>query len=865
MADSDKKRGPWYDTVPIVEYPGTGLENWFYYSDSPRKVLANRDAAGKPVAPPMTEEEQSRKPDWYNPEVLPPIRGMAKVAGPVTRIVEEVLGLSAEELPRVANPIRAFHGSPHDFDAFDTSRIGTGEGAQAYGHGLYFAENEGVAKAYRDNLSDQFSMSPPTAIQQTIKGHPRYGDLNVLDQMQLEDLAHERDLYDSFLHTVRENREGFDKPGLAMQIARDADQTLTRGPGKMYEVALHADPAQFLDWDRPLSEQSEHVQGAINPIIKSAREYADLNDLRDIESATDQLYEDPNGLPGSDIHGTLLDLYNHEHAAKLLRDAGIPGIRYLDKGSRAEGKGTYNYVIFDPRIIQILRKYGIAGPIVAGGVLVSESDYAKAMESIPKSAESDVPKAKPMAEDTEDVKQVSEDLLDRIAAASRQTGAGPIGKTQIAVPPRHLKSPFDPVPGETLPNMVRGLGQALGTPLNTQPAKTDQERWERMLFGPSMALGGPETGAMLKPIIGKVLQAVKRNPQTIKTLLSALGIGAASTTGGGAQNIPAVTPQNQDAETILLNEIKALQQQIDTAPETTTRKFRSGGERTTGGEKLLGYQKEKAQKQEQLAAVRARKAADAKEQAFKDLPFEQKNPAWEPGILALSTALGTLPGGRYAAQLARQGKELTHGRSLGNAAISSLLGIPEGAVSAFVPEVLDLSMGTPKAQERAEQNLTSSKWWATHPLAETGAAMGLSGLGAKLGNETVAAILGGSKASPSARTLQRIMASEPAATNLPAVTPPKPDLFAAMKNIPPAKPAPIPDIEFNEASGRYHHRTGGFAGPLDVARYRAANPGAPEQRAAVRKAKVTAPTPDEIVLTPEQVQRVIDQVGKVKK
>ncbi|MGL4556087.1 MAG: hypothetical protein ACRCV5_01190, partial [Afipia sp.] len=50
--------------------------------------------------------------------------------------------------------IRAFHGSPHDFDRFDVSKIGTGEGAQAYGHGLYFAESEGVAKSYRDKLQD---------------------------------------------------------------------------------------------------------------------------------------------------------------------------------------------------------------------------------------------------------------------------------------------------------------------------------------------------------------------------------------------------------------------------------------------------------------------------------------------------------------------------------------------------------------------------------------------------------------------------------------------------------------------------------------------------------------------------------------
>src|SRR5262245_18137051 len=49
--------------------------------------------------------------------------------------------------------IRAFHGSPYNFSRFDSSKIGTGEGAQVYGHGLYFAENEGVARAYRDKLA----------------------------------------------------------------------------------------------------------------------------------------------------------------------------------------------------------------------------------------------------------------------------------------------------------------------------------------------------------------------------------------------------------------------------------------------------------------------------------------------------------------------------------------------------------------------------------------------------------------------------------------------------------------------------------------------------------------------------------------
>src|SRR6185369_5582589 len=59
--------------------------------------------------------------------------------------------------PATMNPQRGaivYHGSPHSFDAFDMSKIGTGEGAQAYGHGLYFAESPGVAKEYQSRLAN---------------------------------------------------------------------------------------------------------------------------------------------------------------------------------------------------------------------------------------------------------------------------------------------------------------------------------------------------------------------------------------------------------------------------------------------------------------------------------------------------------------------------------------------------------------------------------------------------------------------------------------------------------------------------------------------------------------------------------------
>jgi hypothetical protein len=65
-------------------------------------------------------------------------------------------------------------------------------------------------------------------------------------------------------------------------------------------------------------------------------------------------------------------------ATDRLREAGIPGIRYLDAGSRGAGDGTRNFVIFDENLIDIVRKYGIAGAAAMLGA--SQADVAQAMQ-----------------------------------------------------------------------------------------------------------------------------------------------------------------------------------------------------------------------------------------------------------------------------------------------------------------------------------------------------------------------------------------------------------------------------------------------------------------------------------------------------
>lgn len=301
----------------------------------------------------------------------------------------------------VGKGIRAYHGSPHDFDKFDISKIGTGEGAQAYGHGLYFAENPAVAEAYRDALTKMGQNSPQgiAAFHLRDAGSP---------EMALARLR----------RIKAQTEEQF---GLGTSRARDIQGSIDliekfkANPGaitgKAYEVNIRANPEHFLDWDKPLSAQGAMVQGA----------------FKDIPQAPD--------IPGQLAYYRKAGqkLQSPETSAAL-RDAGIPGIKYLDQGSRTTsggellgveksadgfkakivvrnrsgigfmdptdaftwskpfkteaealkwadekiGGGSRNYVLFRDDIIDILKKYGIPVGGVAGAGALASPDAAQA-------------------------------------------------------------------------------------------------------------------------------------------------------------------------------------------------------------------------------------------------------------------------------------------------------------------------------------------------------------------------------------------------------------------------------------------------------------------------------------------------------
>lgn len=288
-------------------------------------------------------------------------------------------------------PIRAFHGSPHSFDRFSLDKIGTGEGAQAYGHGLYFAESEDVARQYRNDLAGRSAAVDGAKTYGTES--PAHSVLGAANWDIDQAIINAREHIDHFTNVDR----SFSKRAGWEEVLGQLDDWKARGaveanPGSMYEVGINADPNTFLDWDRPLSEQPESVMSALRNTLGGSG--VDLpNGVVQLENGRWATAVDgvpigrPQGWPdqstaeqalryanedGQYLYGTAGSILqrqrNQPEISAALAAQGVPGIRYLDGNSRGVGEGSSNYVLFDDELVKIIRKYGISGLGLGAGL-----------------------------------------------------------------------------------------------------------------------------------------------------------------------------------------------------------------------------------------------------------------------------------------------------------------------------------------------------------------------------------------------------------------------------------------------------------------------------------------------------------------
>jgi len=344
---------------------------------------------------------QDEYPTHYLPHVGRQV--MADGGSPVKGFEGRVSSPPPVEEPVAAEGVEAYHGSPHEFEDFDISKIGTGEGAQVYGHGLYFAGNENVAKYYRDSLTD------PDNVPLHFKGKPVDTVWNDEISDRWKDVVkklskdHEDD-FQTVMGNLSQINNMSDLKHIRANLDRKQNNILDKvvlpelskpeiGSGHMYEVRIDAHPEKhLLDWDKPLSEQHPEVKKALkeshpNALTSVADNIFQMKDGmgrdRWFTASDDTIVGNPGGFAskadaeyaqkilnteGPKTAGEWLKkLGSPQYQSEKLSKAGIRGIRYLDAGSRGqdEQSGSHNYVIFDPKHIKTVRRYAEGGGIKA--------------------------------------------------------------------------------------------------------------------------------------------------------------------------------------------------------------------------------------------------------------------------------------------------------------------------------------------------------------------------------------------------------------------------------------------------------------------------------------------------------------------
>ena len=288
--------------------------------------------------------------------------------------------LKAPRAIQQAAKIRAFHGSPYQFDEFSDKAIGSGEGAQAYGYGHYLAEREGTAESYKHTVSEA----------NTVFSHPdqkftEFGGARNFLERELKKKGFDDDVsqeaadvvglglldggdltnFETFLRKntpaslVDVPKSTYNAYLAAIEAAKPIK--VERSKGYMYEVLVDADDSDLLDFDAPVNQQPKVMKAFRDQVI-------------DMES------DAPGEMRGMDL---LRDLggnspgrtgqYSSPEASRRLQQAGFKGIKYADAQTRfSSGEKTSNYVIFDPRLIEISKRYGV--PITVAATMLAQMD-----------------------------------------------------------------------------------------------------------------------------------------------------------------------------------------------------------------------------------------------------------------------------------------------------------------------------------------------------------------------------------------------------------------------------------------------------------------------------------------------------------
>lgn len=296
--------------------------------------------------------------------------------------------------PKVKRQVTAWHGSPYDFEAFKSDKIGTGEGAQAFGWGLYFTDLESIAKEYASHLSNyisannllheffkkEFGVSDKVRVSEYQDGDLSsngyeliFIDTNYFNNEEVSEAFFNNKGYDKYLKQIKRELEVVGDVS-SIKYNKDYDQITVRIKQKqnkyIYGVSLHKgktpDQYTWLEWDRGVDRKIENKAQEL-----FEKEYPNKTDYygRPID-LRNQYYKDSRGKilefedsakGGEKLYRSLaMILGSAKEASLFLLRAGIDGIKYpaesRSRGTTSDTARGFNYVVFDENAVTIDKK-----------------------------------------------------------------------------------------------------------------------------------------------------------------------------------------------------------------------------------------------------------------------------------------------------------------------------------------------------------------------------------------------------------------------------------------------------------------------------------------------------------------------------
>ena len=274
----------------------------------------------------------------------------------------------------------AWHGSPHDFDTFDLGAIGTGEGNQAHGWGLYFAKKKSVSRNYQKELSKRLGTTNPKLFKVEIPDEKTMLDEDKYFKEQNKDIINkivsavnnlEIDKRKALLDHYKEhpsyttNKEYEKILGKIQSVKRDREyisEALTNNVNKIKEKIAREAAAEYgynfdeLKADNTF-EMAKKLIGEINEKLSALEKEKEVEGAKEkikegkiLESIGDTFTKTP--YTGRDVYVALSKAFGGDKgASEFLNSTGVKGITY---DGYTDGRC---YVVFDDKAIKVIEKY----------------------------------------------------------------------------------------------------------------------------------------------------------------------------------------------------------------------------------------------------------------------------------------------------------------------------------------------------------------------------------------------------------------------------------------------------------------------------------------------------------------------------